>query len=202
MFECRVGTPLAVAALAPGLLKHGKEVVYINHFHVSLAHTSASVLTVTAKQHEIRLTGELVLCSTCSRTQENRDPTTLHSTRRAMQPLGLAHIDTTGPYLTSLGGSRYVVMFVDSTSRLQWPHGARENSTAAIYFCRETLGGAYGNPTRVPLTTAQSIRTVCSWTFATVSEFVASLRNRISHSRMNPSRARYRKLLRLYTLLD
>ena len=54
MLECRIGTPLAVAALAPRLLRHGKEVVYINHFHVSLAHTYASVLKVTAKQHEIR----------------------------------------------------------------------------------------------------------------------------------------------------
>ena len=37
MSECRNGTPLAAAALAPGLLKHGKE-VNINHFHYSLAH--------------------------------------------------------------------------------------------------------------------------------------------------------------------
>ena len=49
-----------------------------------------------------------------------------------MQPLGLVHIDTAEPYPTSLGGSRYVVMFVDSASRLQRAYGVRENSAAAI----------------------------------------------------------------------
>ena len=160
MLECRIGTPLAVAALAPRLLRHGKEVVYINHFHVSLAHTYASVLKVTAKRHEIRFYWGS--CSACSRTKENREPTTPHSTRRAMQKVGLAHIDTAGSYLTLLEGSRYVVMFVYSASRLQWPYGAREKSTAAIYFCRETLRGIYGSPTRVPLTMVQSTQTVSS----------------------------------------
>ena len=57
--ECRSVPPLAAAALTPGPLKHGKE-VDINHLHVSLAHAHASVLKATAKQHGIRLTGELV----------------------------------------------------------------------------------------------------------------------------------------------
>ena len=35
--ECRIGGPLAAAALTPGPLKHGKK-VDINHLHVSLAH--------------------------------------------------------------------------------------------------------------------------------------------------------------------
>ena len=63
---CRIGTPLAAATLIPGPLKHGKE-VDTNHLHVSLAHAHASVLKATAKPHGIRLTGELVLCSACSR---------------------------------------------------------------------------------------------------------------------------------------
>ena len=127
---CRIGTPLAAAALTPGPLKHGKE-VHINHLHVSLAHAHASVLKATAKQHGIRLTGELVSCSGCSRAKGHRVPTPHHAARRATQPLGLVHIDTAGPYPTSLGGSRYVVMFVDSASRLQRPYGVREKSPAA-----------------------------------------------------------------------
>ena len=63
--ECRIGTPLATAALTPGPLKHSKE-VDINHLQVSLAHAHASVLKATAKQHRIRLTGELVSCPACS----------------------------------------------------------------------------------------------------------------------------------------
>ena len=54
MHECRIGTPLAGAALTPGQLKHGKK-VDINHLHVPLARVHASVLKATAKQHGIRL---------------------------------------------------------------------------------------------------------------------------------------------------
>ena len=128
---CKISTPLAAAALTPGQLKHGKE-VDINHLHVSLAHAHASVLKATAKQHGIRLTGELVSCSACSRAKGHRAPTSHHATRRATQPLGLVHIDTAEPYPTSLGGPRYVVMFVDSASRLQRSYGVHEASAAAI----------------------------------------------------------------------
>ena len=44
----------------------------------------------------------------------------------------LVHIDTPGPYPASLGVSRYVVMFVDSVSRLQRPYGTRDKSVEAI----------------------------------------------------------------------
>ena len=123
--------PLAAAALTPGPLKHGKE-VDINHLHVSLAHAHASVLKATAKQHGIHLTGELVSCSAYSRAKGHRAPTPHHATRRGTQRLGLVHIDTAGPYSTSIEGSRYVVMFADSASRLQRPYGVREKSAAAI----------------------------------------------------------------------
>ena len=117
---CRIDTPLAAAALTPESQEHGKE-VDTNHLHVSLAHAHASVLKATAKQHEICLTEELVSCSACSRAKGHRAPTPHHAKRRAKQPLILVHIDTAGPYPTSLGGSRYVVMMVDSASRLQRP---------------------------------------------------------------------------------
>ena len=110
--ECRI--TLAAAALAPGLLKHGKE-VDINHLHVLLAHAHTSVLKATAKQHGIRLTGKLVSCLACSLAKGYRAPTH-HATRRATQPLGFIHIDIDGPYPTSLGGSRYVLMFVGFAS--------------------------------------------------------------------------------------
>ena len=128
--ECRAGIPLAAATLNPGLLKHGKE-VNTNHFHVSLSHAHANVFKATTKQHGICLAGELVSCWACFRAKGNRAPTPHHSTRLATQPLGLVHNDTAGPYPTSLGGSRYAVIFVH-------------------FFCRETLCGGYGSPTRVP----------------------------------------------------
>ena len=51
-----------------------------------------------------------------------------------MQPLGFVHIETAGYYPTSLGGSRYVLMFVDSALRLQRLYGAREKSAVAIFL--------------------------------------------------------------------
>ena len=123
-------------------------------------------------------------------------------TRRATQPLGLVHIDTAGPYPTSLEGSRYVVMFVDSALRLQRPYGARETSAAAIFLLCNASWQIWGFNARSALATAPSTRTVCSRTSAMASEFVASLRHRTHHSRMDPSRARYRELLRLETRRD
>ena len=61
-----------------------------------------------------------------------RAPTPHGTTSRAEAPLDLVHIDTAGPFPESLGGSRYVVMFVDSASRFQRPYGTREKSASAI----------------------------------------------------------------------
>ena len=46
--------------------------------------------------------------------------------------MDMVHIDTAGSFLESLGGSRRVVMFVDSASCFQRPYGARDKSTSAI----------------------------------------------------------------------
>ena len=72
---------IAVAALNPGTLKHGKE-VDINHLHFPLANTHESVFQATAKQHGLRLTRELVSCAACSMAKENRAPTPHHTTAR------------------------------------------------------------------------------------------------------------------------
>ena len=91
--ECRIGTPLAAAALTLELLKHSKE-VGIDHFDVSLTHAHASVLIATLKQHGIRLSGEMVSWSACFGAKGNRVPPPHYATRRATQPLGHVHIDT------------------------------------------------------------------------------------------------------------
>ena len=59
-------------------------------------------------------------------------PTSHRTTSRAAVPLDLVHIDTAGPFPESLGGSRYVVMFVDSASRFQRLYGTRDKSASAI----------------------------------------------------------------------
>ena len=122
---------LTAAALNPGMVKHGN-VVDINHLHVSLAHAHGSVFQATARQHDFWLTGELVSCSACSMAKGNRARTAHHTTARVKRPMELVHIDTAGPFRASLGGSRYVVMFVDSASRFQRPYGTGDMSEAAI----------------------------------------------------------------------
>ena len=61
-----------------------------------------------------------------------RAPTPPRATSRVAALLDLVHIDTAGPFPESLGGSRYVVMFVDSASCFQRPYGARDKSASAI----------------------------------------------------------------------
>ena len=114
------------------MLKHGK-VVDSNHLSVPLAFVHASVWQATTRQHNFRLTGELFSCSTFLIFKSNRAPTAHHTTARAKRPIELlVHIDTAGPIPASLGGSRYVVIFVDSAFHLQHPYGTRVNSAATI----------------------------------------------------------------------
>ena len=61
-----------------------------------------------------------------------RAPTPHHTTFRAAASLDMVPIKIAGPFPESLGGSRYVVMFVDSASRFQRPYGTREKSASVI----------------------------------------------------------------------
>ena len=126
---------MAAAVYSPGgvfIKKNKKKVVDTNHFHISLAHTHSSVLKATALQHGIQLVGELAPCSGCSMAKGIRAPAPHDSTSRAAAPMDMVHIDTAEPFQESLGGSRYVVMFVDSASRFQRPYGTRDKHACAI----------------------------------------------------------------------
>ena len=61
-----------------------------------------------------------------------RAPAPHDSTSRATASMDMVHIDTAEPFQESLGGSRYVVMFVDSASRFQRPYGTRDKHACAI----------------------------------------------------------------------
>ena len=126
---------MVAAVLCPGgvfIDKNKKKVVDLNHCHVSLAHAHSSVLKAIALQHGIQLVGELTPCPGCSMAKGIRAPTPHHTTSRAAAPMDMVHIDTAGPFQESLGGSRYVVMFVDSASHFQLPYGTRYKSASAI----------------------------------------------------------------------
>ena len=126
---------VTAAVFSPGgvfVNKSKKNMVDINHFHVSLAHAHLSALKATALQHGFQLVGELAPCSGCSMAKGIRAPIPHHTTSQAADVLGMVHVDTVGPFPESLGGSRYVVMFVDSASRFQRPYGTREKSASVI----------------------------------------------------------------------
>ena len=106
---------------------------------------------------------------------------------------------------TSLGLTQLllgVVMFIDSASRLQRPDGVREKSAVAILSVVKRFVADMGVPRTSRTNNGPGTRTVCSSTSAMASKFVASLRHHTRHSRMDPSRARYRELLRLDTRRD
>ena len=75
-----------------------------------------------------------------------RAPTLHHTTSRAAAPLDMVHIDTAGPFPESLGGSRYVVMLVDSASRFQRPYGTRDKSASAIFGVVQRFVAEMGVP--------------------------------------------------------
>lgn len=57
-----------------------------------------------------------------------------------MRPMDLVYVDIAGPYLLSLGGLRYVIMFVDGASCLQKPYEAREKNAPAILAMAKSFG--------------------------------------------------------------
>ena len=61
-------------------------------------------------------TGEV--CETCVKGKMHKRPLPSHSKSRATRPLELVHSDVMGPFTpTSLGGSRYIVTFIDDYSK-------------------------------------------------------------------------------------
>ena len=64
--------------------------------------------------------------------KKNRAANVHRMTARAKKAMEFVHTDTAVLFPVSLGGSRYVVIFVDSASRLHRPYNNRDNSTAAI----------------------------------------------------------------------
>ena len=133
MSSGNAGMTTAVLSLGGVFMdKKKKNMVDINHFHVSLTHVHSSVLKASALQYGIQLVGELAPCSGCSIAKGIRAPTSHHTTSRAAAPVDKMHIYTAGTFQESLGGPRYVIMFVDSAPCFQRPYGTRDKSASAI----------------------------------------------------------------------
>ena len=71
----------------------------------------------------------------------------LRTTPRPGQRLPyMIHIDAAGPYQEVLGGSRYVVLFIDSASRLPCPCGTRDKCVSTILGVVESFVADVGIP--------------------------------------------------------
>ena len=116
-----VGMTAAAAVLAPGrrpiAVGNPSKSININHFHVSSGHLNERLLRETAQQHGVTLTGVLPPCCGCLEAKEVRAGVPRRTTSRAGKPMETAHADLAGPYEASMGGSVYLIMFVDSASR-------------------------------------------------------------------------------------
>ena len=93
---------------------------------------------------------------------------------RAVASMKMVHIDTAGPYQESLGGSRYVVIFVESASCLQRPYGTRDKSASVILSIMKRLVADMGVLVRSGPTTALSTPTQRLLVIAMVSESAPS----------------------------
>ena len=115
----------------------------INHIQVSSGHQREHLLRQTAQQHGITLTGVLQSCGGCLEVKGIRAGTVRRTTSRAGKPVDTVHIDLSGPYEASLGGSVYLITFVDSASRWMRPYGMRRKSETTAYvqkFIADTNG--------------------------------------------------------------
>lgn len=86
--------------------------------------------------------------------------------------MDLVHIDTAEPYPTSLGGSRYVEIFVGSVSRLHQPYGFLEKSASAIFAVVKRVEADMGILRALRAEPISRMR--CSWTIVKVSGSGAS----------------------------
>ena len=130
----------AAAVLAPG--KHpftvGKPVIMadINHFHFFTDHLGENLLSATAQQHGKFLTGVLQPCAGCVEGKGVRAGVPRRTTSRAATPMETVHIDLAGPYEASMGGSVYLIMFVESASRWMRPYGIKKKSETTAHVIK------------------------------------------------------------------
>ena len=127
----------AAAVLAPGMSPFtvGKRstVFGINHFHFSTGPLNERLLRGTARQHDITLTGVLQQCDGCLETKSVRSGVPRRTISRVGRPMETVHIDLAGSCEASMGGSHYLIIFIDSTSRWVRLYGMMRKLQTTLY---------------------------------------------------------------------
>ena len=155
----------------------------INTFHFSSGHLNERLLRETAKQQGVTLTDVLQPCGGCLEAQRVRAGVPRRTTSQAAKPMETVHIDPVGPYEPSMGGSVYLIMFVDSASRWMRPYGMAGGSETTECVQTFIIGMNNGGHTPFGRPTVGNLPAGATSTSATPRGFAASARPRLSHNR-------------------
>ncbi|KAG9450495.1 hypothetical protein H6P81_010460 [Aristolochia fimbriata] len=104
-------------------------------WHLRFGHLGFTGLKLLLKEKMVKGLPEIdhpdQLCEGCMKGKQHRLPFEAGHSRRARRPLELVHTDIVGPFeVTSLGGNRYYLTFIDDFSRYTWVYFLKEKSEA------------------------------------------------------------------------
>jgi transposase InsO family protein len=94
------------------------KVLNINDIHDKLGHVGETVLRKTMKHLGYTVTGTLKSCDACRMAKARAKGVKKQTETRSTIPGERMYIDITGPFSTSLGGSKYWVQVVDDATRM------------------------------------------------------------------------------------
>jgi histone deacetylase 1/2 len=118
-------------------IRHGLSSVKVStdRWHERLGHPSKSVVDLVLRTNKIACapSSESSICDACQRAKVHQLP--FHrSSHVTHSPLELIHSDVWGPAVTSVGGFKYYVSFLDDFSRFTWIYLLKRKSDVEPAF--------------------------------------------------------------------
>jgi histone deacetylase 1/2 len=106
-----------------------------DHWHRRLGHPSLRVLESVLRKNKVAcaLPSTSLVCDSCQRAKVHQLPYS-RSSHCTNSPLELVHSDVWGPAISSVGGFRYYVSFVDDFSRYTWIYLIKRKSDVEKSF--------------------------------------------------------------------
>jgi hypothetical protein len=114
----------------------------INVAHHKYCHVSEAALRATLKAAGINPTGKLRACEGCALAKARAKKVSKVPAQRSTKPGERLYVDISGPYSTTIVGSKYWILFVDDCSGKSWSFFTSKKSDladkAAILFLEIT----------------------------------------------------------------
>jgi hypothetical protein len=105
----------------------------INLFHKLYGHVSERYLRLLASRSKVVLTGKLQQCHVCSRVKLKRHTIGTKTSTRSKVYLERVFTDLAGPIQPSVGGAKYMQLFVDDFSRKQWVYFLKDKTKESVH---------------------------------------------------------------------